>query len=269
MSGYLTRLLTRAAPVDAVPPTPSVDVHPPVLDEPRADADPFETTIIDPLEWPSTTRSDGSPPPMPSGHVSLREPGEQRGDARHATAPLRPLELPERPAIPDGRTEPTPRPAPLDAITIAETLRPAPAAEPAPSKAQEPESPPVMTPRRVDDGLAIADRFMSGVLPPALLPPPVPPQDYTRELVRERDEIRTTQVVSEVRPIRPPTPAPSPEPDAPASTGLVIGSLTVTVVPPPQAAPPRPASSTPDSRVVVVRNAGVSPPGVPSFSRFG
>jgi hypothetical protein len=253
MSGYLTRLLARAAPPDAVPAASSADVHPPVTDEPRADADPFETTIVDPLEWPSTTRPDVSPPPMLIAHVSLREPGWQREDARHAAAPPRPLESPAHPAIPDGRTEPTPQQAPLDAITIAETLRPAPAAEPAPSKAPEPESPPAMTPRPLDDGLAIADRFMSSVLPPALLPPPAARQDYAREIVRERDEVRTTQVVSEVRPITPPTPAPS---------------LTVTVVPPPQAAPARPASSTSDSRVVVVRNGGVPPPGVPSFSRF-
>lgn len=267
MSGYLARLMARAAPAGAAPAGSAVEVQPPALDEPRRDADPFETTVIDSPEWPSTTPPHAAPAAMPIAKVSVREEGAQRQDTRRATAPPPPLESPA-PALPDGRTTPPPRQAPIDAITIAQTLRPAASADPAPAAASQPDPPPEPTPRHVDDGQAIADRFMSSVVPPALLPPPMPRQEHAREVARHISEVRTTEAGAAVRPLVPPTPPSSPEPDPPANTGLVIGSLTVTVVPPTQAAPARPSSPTTDSRVVVVRNPGVAPAGVPSFSRF-
>jgi hypothetical protein len=269
VSGYLARLLTRAAPAGVAEAPLGGEVRPAAVDGPRADADPFEATIVDPPEWPSTARSDVAPIASPIVTTPLRAAPSEPDQERQSPLPI----VPPAPLVPPpparGRDVAPPSPAePIEETTIAETLRPAPPAERAhPAPVSEIMARVETEP--IDERLAIADRFMSGVLPAALLPPPSVRIEKTREIVLEHSEPPTLQPTSSAAPIEPATPYGS-EHDAPAANSLVIGRLSVTVVPPAPVPLPRPnAQSSAASRVVVVRDSGAVAAGVPSFSRFG
>lgn len=119
---------------------------------------------------------------------------------------------------------------------------------------------------RARDPLAIGDRFLAQVLPPALLPPEVR-TETTREMVRESSEPIVAPSV-EPRVLEPPIAA-SPDLLEPPQPSLVIGSLRVNVIPPAPAAAAAPPRITSAPATVVIRRGGGAAAGVPSFSRFG
>jgi hypothetical protein len=268
MSGYLTRLLARAAPAVSEQALPVDAVHPRTAEPSRLDADPFENTVIDPPVWPSAAPSIAAPPSRAAmaapvvgrsvpDRVSAPEPSP--AGPRDTQSPLAPPR--------DRRIDASaPERVDADAPSIAETLRPVTQVQPAMHETPAAVAPMPAEPRPVVDRLTIADRFMSTVLPAPLLPSEVH-VEHTREVVRETTDVRTAGPV--ITPmIQPAARAITGDIDPPAA-GLVIGSLRVTVVPPaaaPAAAAARPATASP--RVVVNRSAPPAP-GVPAFSRFG
>jgi len=269
VSGYLASLLTRAGPAVELDSRAPADIEPSVATDAASEGNPFETTVYDAPTWPASTpigRQVSAPEQVtrpeadgPTRAVPVEPPTRGREHTASFPPPRTTSEVAEPRVI---------RAVERDEVPIAQTLRPA--AEPEPSHADATIETPgaVAEPpaSRGVDPLAIADRFLAQVLPPALLPPEVR-IETTREIARESSEPIVVPSV-EPRVLEPPIASPADllEPPAPS---LVIGSLRVNVIPPaPAAVAPAPrATSVPAT--VVIRHAGGPAPGVPSFSRFG
>jgi hypothetical protein len=267
MKSYLARLAERAT-LAAPPATPAAEAG--------AVADPFET--VAPLEQaaPSAppraqeTRSAPLPPPVAPPPVQTAAPPPAPGEP----PPAPKLETVVRERIVETTVRP---PAP-----------PAVETSPAPAQARAPEEPVVLPPpvappiervvtqstveekRIVEERgredqqlqqqlLRKADAFMGQLLdrrPPA--PTPEPPAERAPAVLEPRIERESAPRLQPGQP-RPPIHESAPEPPS-----LVIGRLTVEILPSaPAAAPSRPP-------IVIVRGArGAGRPSFPSSRRFG